>query len=1079
MDAAQLTRKLALFLAGALLSTGVVHAQTLTANPTSVTFTAFEGQRQVQLTMSDSSAQSFTIANTAGWFTVTPSQNTTPATLTISRVADCTTTAAGCNTSFTVTGASQTVTINVANSSTTTGTGVLTATPNPLTLSALFGSFDQKTITLSTSNVSAVNFTVSFTPTNSWLQVISTSSSVVSGSPVTLQVTALGTLVPSNNTTYNGTITVTPTNATSALNIPVSFVVGTGSSTSSTITANPSSVALSYPNSSSQQVLVQTTNSSTYSASTSASWLLLTQGTSQGTVLTNLPANNNLTLSVYAPAAALLTSGTTGSVILRNDTDQSLTTISVSLSINGSNVTGAAAPASLSLAHQRNSAQPLCQTIVAPATGAYGVSTSGTPAFLSTSGPFTGPGTVQVCPVVTNLTANTYQNTITLTSPDGLTQSIPVSLTVYDGVVIRAIVDNTQGDIVCPAGVSCSAHTLQVVASDGSSVPITVASSATWVVVSGTGPSTPATFQVQLNTGGLSSGVNTANITITASSGAANTQLVVPVAAVVSGNSGGGTLTLNPTSMTFNTPGSQTLSVTATTQTSFALSTPSTCAWLTTTPAGGTLNTPQTITVTVASSGLTPGSPVTCNITLGSQSVPVTFNVPGGGASGNISVAPTELRFDATPGNNPASKTLQVTATGGATGVGFTASASPSTWLSVTPSNGTTTSGTITVSINVTGLSNGTQTGSITIAATGGNTITVPVTLVISPATTVSASPATLSFSYIAGSANPTAQQIQVTGTGQNLPFTATVSAGAEWLTVTPASGTAPANLSVQVNPAGLTPRTYTATITVAGSGTATGSTAITVTLEVTAPLPTISRVTNAASFNTGSIAAGEVITIFGVAMGPTTLAVAPQGQFPTSLGGVSVTVGGYAAPLIYVRNDQISAIVPYEINRPFLASATVLVRYLGQSSNGVSLSQVGAAPGIFTIGGGTGQGAILNQNLTVNSAANPADKGQVIVLYVTGEGQTNPAGVTGRITPNTPPFAQPASGGVTVMIGGQPATVQFYGAAPNLVSGVMQVNAVVPQTVASGALPVVVMVGTAPSQLDANGVGAVTVAVR
>ena len=128
------------------------------------------------------------------------------------------------------------------------------------------------------------------------------------------------------------------------------------------------------------------------------------------------------------------------------------------------------------------------------------------------------------------------------------------------------------------------------------------------------------------------------------------------------------------------------------------------------------------------------------------------------------------------------------------------------------------------------------------------------------------------------------------------------------------------------------------------------------------------------------------------------------------------------------------------------------------------------------------GQGAILNQNTSVNSAANPANKGDVIVLYVTGEGQTNPAGVTGKITtasPTPPLTPQPVSGAVTVTINGIPATVQFYGEAPGLISGAMQINVVVPPGAVSGDNRIVVKVGDASSQLTASGQGAVTVAVR
>src|ERR1039457_188811 len=80
----------------------------------------------------------------------------------------------------------------------------------------------------------------------------------------------------------------------------------------------------------------------------------------------------------------------------------------------------------------------------------------------------------------------------------------------------------------------------------------------------------------------------------------------------------------------------------------------------------------------------------------------------------------------------------------------------------------------------------------------------------------------------------------------------------------------------------------------------------------------------------------------------------------------------------------------------------------------------------------------------------------------MTGEGLTTPSAATGAVTtvsatlPLTPQPLLP----VTVLIDGQPATISFYGEAPGLVSGVMQLNVQIPLTVPSGNLPLVVSVG-------------------
>jgi uncharacterized protein (TIGR03437 family) len=282
--------------------------------------------------------------------------------------------------------------------------------------------------------------------------------------------------------------------------------------------------------------------------------------------------------------------------------------------------------------------------------------------------------------------------------------------------------------------------------------------------------------------------------------------------------------------------------------------------------------------------------------------------------------------------------------------------------------------------------------------------------------------------------------------------------------------------VTVSINPSNLQPGTYNGTVLVAGANGAGGSTTINVTLEVTVVRPTIDGVTNAASYaSNGNVAPGEVITIFGSNIGPSNLIQAAfdsTGKIATTLGNTQVLVGGYLAPLVYVRSDQVAAIVPYEIASPFLIRPNVVVKYLGQSSNGVPLNQVAAVPGIFTaLQSGSGPGAILNGDSHSNTEA-PADKGSVIQIFLTGEGQTSPGGSTGSITTATlkngsvftPQPVQP----VGVLIDNIPAQLTFVGEVPGIVAGVLQVNAVVPANARSGAVPIVVTVGTTATQ---NGV--------
>jgi uncharacterized protein (TIGR03437 family) len=91
-------------------------------------------------------------------------------------------------------------------------------------------------------------------------------------------------------------------------------------------------------------------------------------------------------------------------------------------------------------------------------------------------------------------------------------------------------------------------------------------------------------------------------------------------------------------------------------------------------------------------------------------------------------------------------------------------------------------------------------------------------------------------------------------------------------------------------------------------------------------------------------------------------------------------------------------------------------------------------------------------------------------MLFGEGGGQTDPPGVDGTVTGLIiANLTEP----VQVQIGGVDAKVDFAGAAPSLVSGVMQINVHIPTTVSSGNVPVVITVGGISSQAG------VTVAVR
>jgi len=240
-----------------------------------------------------------------------------------------------------------------------------------------------------------------------------------------------------------------------------------------------------------------------------------------------------------------------------------------------------------------------------------------------------------------------------------------------------------------------------------------------------------------------------------------------------------------------------------------------------------------------------------------------------------------------------------------------------------------------------------------------------------------------------------------------------------------------------------------------------------------TGPLFTSKGVVNAANYQGGGVAPGELITIFGKNLRPATLeqpSVSPSGVVKTAAGGTRVLFDGVAAPMIYTISGQVSAVAPFAIQGR--AATQVQVEYLGEQSAPAAVPVVNALPGLFTSdASGTGTGAILNQDLSVNSAANPAEAGSIIVLYATGGGVVAPAVPDGS-TLFTPLSRLTQS--VSARVGGMDAAVLYAGVAPGIVAGVLQIDITIPEGVGAGsAVTVDLTIGGVTSQAG------VTVAVR
>ncbi len=723
--------------------------------------------------------------------------------------------------------------------------------------------------------------------------------------------------------------------------------------------------------------------------------------------------------------------------------------------------------------------------------------------------------TVDLFNGVTSLSPSStpYSATIDITTPNNGLTTATVSLLVTPQSQPVLLAYPASATFSATTGTSTPAQTVTVVGSDNFNPPLNIGTpTATWVSATANGN----TMTISVNPTGQSAGVYTATIPVSAN--AYSNPISYPVVMIVNGggtggNTGGtGALTLSTTSLPFtNVTGSlsQNFNVSASTNTQFTVaSQENTCntavSWLQVNNGSYTATTTATpITVTVNPGSIASGTTCTGVITLvstgsnsGTQTVNVSMTVGASTGSGNVIVSPTTMTFAYTQNQSvPSAQIATITnALTGTASIPFTVSTAENsggsvTWLQTSVSLASTPYNSLSVSVAPGNLSPGQYTGTVTITPTGGNQQTIGITLNITSNSVVTATPTNISLNYNLGGNSPTST-ILVSAGGSAAGFTATAASSQGWLAVTPTLGITPNtgtfNLTVSVVSTVLntllpssTP--YTGSITVAGVSPATGTTIVKVSLTVTAPLPVISSIINAASGATGAVSPGEVISIFApqggsnpigpaasVALSSTTCPN-PCTQVPTLMGGVQVKFlpSGTLAPLLYVGSTQINAVVPYEIANQ--GSLSVEVLYLGQSSNAFSLTGAAFAPGLFA-SNGSGQAAAYELdpqgNFSYNTATTPAKAGWTIVLYLTGEGVVTPAAATGSVTvaKNTnPPVPVPAVA-PTVFFGTVPANVT-YGEAPGVVSGILQINVTVPAGAGTGAVPIKVSFGNFSTQ--------------
>jgi len=195
-------------------------------------------------------------------------------------------------------------------------------------------------------------------------------------------------------------------------------------------------------------------------------------------------------------------------------------------------------------------------------------------------------------------------------------------------------------------------------------------------------------------------------------------------------------------------------------------------------------------------------------------------------------------------------------------------------------------------------------------------------------------------------------------------------------------------------------------------------------------------------------VAPGEIVTLSGNGLGPSQgiqTEATLQSPFPQQVAGVEVTFDGKPAPLLWVQDARINAVVPWSLTPG--QTTQVCVSYNDVTTNCLTWPVAQIAPAVFTVDGT--YAAALNQDGTINSADHPAPPGSIVAVFATGLGPIAPSQADGSLV------GFPLPGNILLPVTVEafwfspgnpfqppiPLVVTYAGPAPYLVAGVSQIN--------------------------------------
>ncbi len=266
------------------------------------------------------------------------------------------------------------------------------------------------------------------------------------------------------------------------------------------------------------------------------------------------------------------------------------------------------------------------------------------------------------------------------------------------------------------------------------------------------------------------------------------------------------------------------------------------------------------------------------------------------------------------------------------------------------------------------------------------------------------------------------------------------------WLSASQLSGTGSGSITLTANTAGFEPGVYRANIVLQSQNSVPQYVNVPVMFVYgdSSSGTAVKAVANAASYQT-QVSPGMLLSVFGANLANST-ATNTGNPLPYSLAGVSATVNGLAAPVVYASQGMLNIQVPYAAGA---GPAVLGVNNNGQIA-GFQFQISPSSPGVF---------ADANGNVVPLPVVTA---GTALALYVTGTGDVNPA-IKTAYAPSTGSTLPVPVLPLSVTVGGVPAFLEFVGITPGLI-GVTQVNILVPSSTPLGNQPVVVTVGGASS---------------